>query len=505
MPVTPTYPGVYIEEIPSGVRTIAGVATSIAAFVGWAPQGPTDAAGLVLSWTDYERQYGGLHPDSLLGYAVYHFFLNGGQQAYVVRLAHGDAAAASVTLGDGAGNDVLAVSARNAGDWANRYAVSIKHRTDATGRFRLSIVIPGASGRPPLALETFENLSMSPADARSVASLVNATSQLVNVSVVDEASAPPADDSATDPLPMLTGGANGTILSPGESDFINGVNAARTAQLARVDLFTILCVPGEVHPTTIQGLQQFCRERRAFLIVDSASTATFATLQNGPAGVTGDDAINSAMYFPWVMAPDPLQENRPRAFPPCGFVAGLYARTDTARGVFKAPAGVDAGLVGAAALTAALTDQENGVLNIQAVNCLRTFPVYGTVVWGSRTLRGNNEIGSEWKYVPVRRLALFLEESLYRGTKWVVFEPNDERLWGQIRLNIGAFMQGLFRQGAFQGTSAREAYFVKCDAETTTQADINLGIVNIVVGFAPLKPAEFVIIKIQQMAGQTGA
>ena len=149
-----------------------------------------------------------------------------------------------------------------------------------------------------------------------------------------------------------------------------------------------------------------------------------------------------------------------------------------------------------------LTNGENGVLNPLAINCIRNFPVYGTVVWGARTLQGNDERGSEWKYVPVRRTALFIEESLYRGTQWVVFEPNDEPLWAQIRLNVGAFMQNLFRQGAFQGKTPQEAYFVKCDGETTTQNDINLGIVNIVVGFAPLKPAEFVVIQLQQMAGQ---
>jgi phage tail sheath protein FI len=149
-----------------------------------------------------------------------------------------------------------------------------------------------------------------------------------------------------------------------------------------------------------------------------------------------------------------------------------------------------------------LTDPENGALNPLGLNCLRIFPIYGSIAWGARTLVGSDAEGNEWKYVPVRRTALFLEESLYRGTQWVVFEPNDEPLWAQIRLNIGAFMHGLFRQGAFQGQTPRDAYFVKCDKETTTQADINLGIVNILVGFAPLKPAEFVVIKIQQMAGQ---
>jgi hypothetical protein len=223
------------------------------------------------------------------------------------------------------------------------------------------------------------------------------------------------------------------------------------------------------------------------------------------AGLTQSDAMNSAFFFPWVLAPDPLQEGALRQFPPSGFVAGVYARTDATRGVWKAPAGSEASLNGASGLAITMSDAENGQLNPVGVNCLRTLPVYGNVVWGSRTLHGHNDRASEWKYVPVRRTALFLEESLYRGTQWVVFEPNDEPLWAQIRLNIGAFLHNLFRQGAFQGTSPRDAYFVKCDRETTTQTDINLGIVNILVGFAPLKPAEFVVLKIQQIAGDIAA
>jgi phage tail sheath protein FI len=173
--------------------------------------------------------------------------------------------------------------------------------------------------------------------------------------------------------------------------------------------------------------------------------------------------------------------------------------------VWKAPAGIDASLSSVSGLQHVLTDLENGQLNQEAINCLRGFNVYGDVVWGARTLAGNDQAGSEWKYVPIRRLALFIESSLYDGTQWVVFEPNDERLWSQIRLNVGAFMQGLFLQGAFQGTTPQKAYFVKCDAENNPQASINLGIVNILVGFAPLYPAEFVVIQIQQMAGQLQA
>ncbi|MGD2011668.1 MAG: phage tail sheath C-terminal domain-containing protein, partial [Desulfobacterales bacterium] len=188
-----------------------------------------------------------------------------------------------------------------------------------------------------------------------------------------------------------------------------------------------------------------------------------------------------------------------------GTIAGLYARTDATRGVWKAPAGIEAALRNVPDLDYRLTDPENGQLNPLGFNCLRTFDVIGNVCWGARTLVGADQLASEWKYVPVRRIALFIEESLFRGTQWVVFEPNDEPLWAQIRLNVGAFMQNLFRQGAFQGTTPRQAYLVKCDAETTTQNDINLGVVNILVGFAPLKPAEFVIIRIQQLAGQVEA
>src|SRR5262249_34035694 len=153
---------------------------------------------------------------------------------------------------------------------------------------------------------------------------------------------------------------------------------------------------------------------------------------------------NAAYYYPWVQAPDPLAKNKPRLFPPSGFVAGVYAATDASRGVWKAPAGIDAGLAGVSGLQYVLTNAENGLLNVQAINCLRQFKVYGDVVWGARTLAGNDQVGSEWKYVSIRRLALFIESSLYDGTQWVVFEPNDEPLWSQIRLNVGSFMQGLF-------------------------------------------------------------
>ncbi len=282
--------------------------------------------------------------------------------------------------------------------------------------------------------------------------------------------------------------------------------------LAKADLFNLLSIPPftfttDISPSLVAEAAVYCEKRRAMMIVDPPSGWTNKTtavnqFSDPTTDFVGTRSNNSAIFFPRLRQPNPLRENQVEDFVPSGAVAGVMARTDAQRGVWKAPAGQEATLVGVPQLSVSLTDDENGELNPLGVNCLRAFPIIGRVVWGSRTLEGADQLASEWKYIPVRRTALYIEESLYRGTKWVVFEPNDEPLWAQIRLNVGAFMHDLFRQGAFQGKTPREAYLVKCDKETTTQSDINQGIVNIVVGFAPLKPAEFVILKIQQMAGQ---
>jgi hypothetical protein len=276
--------------------------------------------------------------------------------------------------------------------------------------------------------------------------------------------------------------------------------------LESVDLFNLLVLPGITDAGTLADATAYCHERRAFFVIDSPATVTSPEdMVKTVAGTALPKSDHAAVYFPWIRIADPLKNGRLRLTAPSGSIAGLYARTDADRGVWKAPAGTDASVKGVQALAYTLTDRENGSLNPLGVNCIRTFPVHGAVSWGARTLRGADQMTSEYKYVPVRRLALFIEESLFRGTQWVVFEPNDEPLWAQIRLNLGAFMNGLFRQGAFQGRTPREAYLVKCDRETTTQDDINRGVVNILVAFAPLKPAEFVVIRIQQMAGQIQA
>nr|MBP6789466.1 phage tail sheath family protein [Promineifilum sp.] len=284
--------------------------------------------------------------------------------------------------------------------------------------------------------------------------------------------------------------------------------------LDKADIFNILVIPPDdlaqdVPNDVYAAALDYCVLRRAMLVLDPPlawdSVADAETgVRASPYGLNGTNTRNAAIYFPRVRTTNPLL-GVVETTPPAGLVAGAYARTDAQRGVWKAPAGIDVALNGTQGLELVLTDEQNGVLNPLGVNCLRSFPIIGRVIWGARTLRGADLLADEYKYVPIRRLALFIEESLYRGTQWVVFEPNDEPLWSQIRLNVGAFMHDLFRQGAFQGQTPRDAYLVKCDRETTTQFDRDRGIVNIVVGFAPLKPAEFVILRIQQLTGQQAA
>lgn len=255
--------------------------------------------------------------------------------------------------------------------------------------------------------------------------------------------------------------------------------------------FNLLCVPGFAEPETVKRLQSYCAARRAFYIVDGPLGASVDDMLRNIDLYRGVDACNAALYFPWVTSDA-------GAAPPCGFVAGVYARTDAARGVWKAPAGLDAPLHGAVGLSVAIDDRDNERLNPQAVNCLRAFPGQGLLVWGARTLAGNE--GGEWKYVPVRRLALFIEQSLDDGLQWAVFEPNGEPLWARIRLSVQAFLNGLFRQGAFAGATAQDAYFVRCDRTTMTQHDVDAGVINVSVGFAPSRPAEFVVIALSLRA-----
>ncbi|MBD2773384.1 phage tail sheath subtilisin-like domain-containing protein [Iningainema tapete] len=601
MPITPTYPGVYIEEIPSGVRTITGVATSITAFIGRALRGPTDDPITINSYGDFERIFGGLWVESTLGYAVRDFFLNGGSQAIIVRLYHAKKDTQTKTK---LSIDAIKLEAAYEGKWGMnlRAIIDTDVSEDVAARMGLkktdlfNLTIQDAS--PGGFTERFLNISVENSSPRRIDKVLEAESQLMRwedkwpatvptlpkIAAAHEAhkklaeeqkkladlqSANPPDSAAIDAAKKAVENAYKALVDaqnelqdpvtkaekhleflknaiPQDSAAIDTAKKALADAkkaiadavsdgewltqnddftppqaeankkglyaLEKVDLFNLLCIPpylatNDVDVNLISKAATYCEKRRAMLIVDPPSNwkdkATAKEKFTDPnKDNVGTTSKNAALFFPRLKQPNPLRDNQMEEFAPCGAVAGIFARTDAQRGVWKAPAGLEATLVGVPQLSVALNDAENGELNPLGINCLRTFPAVGRVVWGARTLQGNDRLASEWKYIPVRRLALYIEESLYRGTQWVVFEPNDEPLWSQIRLNLGAFMQNLFRQGAFQGKTPQEAYFVKCDKETTTQNDINLGIVNIVVGFAPLKPAEFVFIKLQQMAGQ---
>src|SRR6266571_5306682 len=531
MPVNPTYPGVYVQEIPSGVRTITGVATSITAFIGSAPRGAVDEPTIITSYADFERNFGGLDVLHPMSYAVQDFYLNGGSQAVIVRLFNDTkddntkiAATWKQTIAG------LHVQAASPGVWGNNLKLTIDNNvaSDAPAN-AFNLLIQEKVKGIVVRTEQFRTLTID--GPRRIDKVLKAQSQLLRW---DDSNPLPSSDIATAfttaLAPVVTAQTNlktaqdaltaAQQASPQDPAAITAaqtaVNTAQTAvnnavttlntpsghtaatggpplplkvstflptdgevnkegvfQLEKVDLFNILCVPpyknldndgGDIDTTAalLSPLAEYCQRRRAML----------------------------------------LNDGRIETFTPSGAMAGIFARTDTQRGVWKAPAGLEASIVGIAGVSVPLTDNENGRLNPLAINCLRTFPASGTVAWGARTLQGDDRLASEWKYIPVRRTALYIEESLYRGLQWVVFEPNAEPLWAQIRLNVGAFMHNLFVKGAFQGQTPRDAYFVKCDKETTTQNDIDLGIVNIVVGFAPLKPAEFVIISLQQIAGQ---
>jgi phage tail sheath protein FI len=346
------------------------VPTSSAAFIGTSARGVVNKPVLLMSFQDFESNFGNLAPESEMTYAVYQFFTNGGREAWVVRIP---------------------------------------------------------------------------------------------------------DD-------------------PMEQDWRDGIGA-----LDAVDLFNLLALPGIASMSLVTMGAKYCEQRRAFLVIDSPEEAKTPeqirqTVESGQ--LTRSN--NASVYYPWIKIADPLNNASPRLSAPSGSIAGLFSRIDSTSGsIWKAPAGRQATLIGVQGLEYALTDEDNQLLNARGINCLRSFPS-GYLAWGARTLAGDDAMASDWKYIPIRRLALFLEESVYRGTKWAVFETNGEPLWAQLRESITTFMSSLWRMGAFEGRTPDEAYFVKCGNETTTQNDISLGIVNIIIGFAPLRSAEFVIIKIQQ-------
>ena len=383
------FPGVFVEEAASGTRTIAGVPTAVTAFVGATASGPIEAPRMVGSFAEYEAQFGGLSADMPLGYAVQQYFLNGGREAVIARVAPSGA-----TLTD--------------------------------------------------------------ADLSS---------------------------------PALEAQQRGLWL------------------LDRAERFNIVCIPplsrsGDVGRATWDAAIAYASRRRAMVVIDPPATWTAAPTLAEVTALAGRSP-NAALYYPRLQATDPLRGNQLASFAPCGAVAGIYARTDAARGVWKAPAGTEATVLGAQGPSVALSQAQLAELNAMGVNAVRTLPGGATVLWGART-RAQDGGTDPFKFVPVRRLELFIESSITDGLQWAIFEPNGPSLWDRVRASVEDFLLGLFRHGALQGDTPQEAFFVRCDASTMTPHDIEQGIVNLVVGFAPLKPAEFVIIGIGNLAKDDG-
>lgn len=617
------HPGVYVQEVPSGVRPLEGVSTSTAAFLGAASSGPVDGAVMVTSFIEYESLFGGFRKDSYLTHAALHFFANGGRRLYVVRVAK-DAQTASLRIADRREQAGVAVTvtATSPGAWGNELDITIADATlDGAGAYLLTVSLAGTP------VETYDNLSVDPESPAFADAVVNARSSLIrvhtdaaaegaaagaSVSGADPATSLPADrrsltvdlhgdgprtvvladpvstgveiaaaiqaavralapQRATTPagaydaftatftdgryvltsgkpglrssvrvgdsadanaagslrLGATNGGAEttgGSVLRPAGGAYLLGDGAVSGATLAvtpgsdgttpqdadfldafsRLDPVTdvnIIAVPGIGSKPVVDGGSGYCALRAdCFFIGDLPSTAD--TKESAKEFVNGLTVKNSfaAVYFPWLTMVDPLGSSPdPVPVPPSGFAAGMYARTDARRGVWKAPAGTEANVSGAVGLTRVVTDAEQDTLNPVGINAVRFFPSAGMVLWGARTLALADP---EYRHIPVRRLAIFLERSIYNGIQWAVFEPNDEDLWASLRMNIGAFMMTQFRAGAFQGGTPSKAFFVKCDAQTNPQDQVNAGIVTAHVAFAPLRPAEFVVIRISQKTAE---
>jgi phage tail sheath protein FI len=620
------HPGVYVQEVSSGVRPLEGVSTSTAAFLGAASAGPLDRALMVTSFIEYQTVFGDFRADSYLTHAALHFFGNGGRRLYVVRVAK-DAATASVRIADRKAAPAAAatISATSPGKWGNGLDVTVSDATlNSADEFMLSVLRDGAT------VERYDNLSVDAEAPNFADSVVNARSRLVrlrtdvaNTSTAagtstsgdTPATSLPADrrtlmidlngdgpqtvtlaaPTTTDaeiaaaiqaavrdlnPLRSTTparafdqftaaftgghyvltsgepgrrssvrvsnspggnaatllrlgrtnGGAEttgGAVLRPAAGTYLLGDGTVAGATLAvvpgsdgttpqdtdyitafdRLDPLTdvnLVAVPGIGTKAVVDHGSGYCARRTdCFFIGDLPSTAD--TKEAAQAFVNGLTVKNSyaAVYFPWLSITDPLNASPdPVLAPPSGFAAGMYARIDARRGVWKAPAGTEANVTGAVGLARVVTDAEQDTLNPIGLNVVRFFPSSGIVLWGARTLALADP---EYRYIPIRRLAIFLERSIHNGIQWAVFEPNDEDLWASLRMNIGAFLTTLFRAGAFQGDTPAKAFFVKCDAETNPQDQINAGIVTVLVGFAPLRPAEFVVIQISQKTAEAAA
>ncbi|ODA40660.1 phage tail sheath family protein [Desulfosporosinus sp. BG] len=503
-------PGVYVEEIEIGSKPIEGVSTSTAGFLGEAERGPT-AAALVTNWLQYQRVFGSYFgADKYLPYAVKGFFDNGGQRCYIGRIVKQSSETATISLTAGS-SDVLTVSAVGEGTWGNWIALKLSAGSFSkkdNPLFKLSVSYwkkepaslydpeSDAKTRPrPDVTEIFDNLSLVENSPDYYIKRINGISDLITVSEISNSASIPDGPAA---ITYLTGGSDGTgnlVLSDFQREDTDDDPANRKGLTAfkTIDDISIVYVPNVLNISGLAAeLITHCETMKDRFAVLDAEQGSAKVSDLNPRD--NYDTKYAAYYYPWIKIVD-SEAGLMRTIPPGGHVAGIYARSDTERGVHKAPANEP--VRGAADLEFQITRGEQDILNPRGVNVIRAFPGRGIRVWGARTLSSD----PLWKYINLRRLFLFLEESIDKGNQWVVFEPNNEKLWARVKSTITEFLTRVWRDGALMGTKAEEAFFVKVDRSTMTQSDIDNGRLIVLIGVAPVKPAEFVIFRIAQWAG----
>lgn len=512
-------PGVYVEEIP-GAQPIEGVGTSTAGFLGYTERGPENPR-LITSWLDFQRWYGGYVPEqSYLAYAVEGFFQNGGQRSFVGRILADDATRAVGAVGD------LNVFAIGRGAWGTNIRIKVVDATQLSNtesRFGLHILyfrempanfvdptdrdqLANRDRKEPDVLETYDNLTDRPGASNNVVTVLNTSSRLVRVAWADPDNPSPLAPQAFAQLD--TAGSDGSAITAGDfdgdQDPIPGGPPEPEDLLGRgrglaafemIDEISLLLVPDEVRtaPTDLRQVSEAVMNQ-CEILKDRFAIVSALQAEPDPQNIQPlRDTSYAAFYYPWIRVYDSSIDDL-RLVPPTGHIAGIFARTDIERGVHKAPA--NEVVRGARELQFPVTKGQQDILNPKGVNCIRDFRSDGRGIrlWGART---SSSLG-EWKYVNVRRLFLFIEESIDEGTQWVVFEPNHEPTWAKVRRSITNFLITVWRNGALMGTTQDEAFFVKCDRTTMTQDDWDNGRLICYIGIAPVKPAEFVIFRISQ-------
>ncbi len=496
-------PGVYVEEIEIGTKTIEGVSTSTAGFLGETERGSTTSKTVVSSWLQYRREFGGYLEDSYLPHAIEGFFKNGGQRCYVGRVVGGmsnKTNPATGNLSDKNGNLTLKLEAIGEGKWGNNIAYKLADGTqDPKNEFKLTLFywtkgVPVPYFDPeedkrstphPSVVEVFDNLSMESDFSNYYEKKINNISNLVTVENIATSKDKPAVIGGK--VLALTNGSESNIELNDYKGIEKGDKSTNgLVSFEKIDDISILYSPNSDKGLTLE-LRAHCEKLKdRFVIIDAPiNTQTSVSPRDDYETKYG------AYYYPWIKIIDP-QNGRKKLIPPGGYIAGIYARSDVERGVHKAPANEI--VRGVVEVEFPVTKGQQDVLNPKGVNCIRSFPGRGIRVWGARTLSSD----PSWKYINVRRLFMYLEESIDEGTQWVVFEPNSEILWARVIQTISNFLKGVWKSGALMGLTPEEAFFVKCDRTTMTQDDIDNGRLIVMIGVAPVKAAEFVIFRIAQ-------